>query len=385
MHQLTVYYNKDKVGILALLPQSEEFTFHYDDEWQKHGFSLSPEISLNNNFSNICVKNFIANLLPEGDGLEKLSEYLHISKSHKYALIRELGSETSGALIFTDGRTLEDTRFREIPLSELTERIKKRKEISIDVWEGKPRLSVAGIQEKLPVAIINGIYGLADGDLASTHLLKFDKQVSTNLIINEYLSMKLARYGGLDVANCEIKDFGGELVLEVERFDRKLINENQVERKFVIDGCQVLCVPVSYKYERNFGSGRDVKDIREGMSFKKLFLITTKCKVPLIAKKNIMEWILINLCLGNSDAHGKKISFFKNNDGMFITPFYDIVNVNMYKEQYDHSLAMAISDEFDLDKLKANDFLEFCNDHEIQMKQFVSMFNTISNKIIQGF
>jgi len=138
MHQLTVFYNKVKVGILKLLPQSEEFSFQYDEKWQKNGFSLSLKILLNNKFSNTCVKNFIANLLPEGDGLEKLSEYLHISKSHKYALIRELGSETSGALIFTDGRTLEDTKFREIPLTELTERIKQRKEIPIDVWEGKP-------------------------------------------------------------------------------------------------------------------------------------------------------------------------------------------------------------------------------------------------------
>lgn len=176
MHQLAIFYNKTKVGTLKLLTQSEEFILQYTQEWKKNGFSLSPSLPLNKDFPNSYAKNFIANLLPEGDGLEKLSEYLQISKANKFALIRELGSETSGALIFTDGKVLEDTNFRQIPLEELTFRIKQRKEIPIEVWEGKPRLSVAGVQEKLPVAIINGQYGLADGNLASTHILKFDKK-----------------------------------------------------------------------------------------------------------------------------------------------------------------------------------------------------------------
>lgn len=385
MYHLTIFYNKTKVGTLQLLAQSEEFSFQYDEEWKKNGFSLSPSMPFNKELPNSYVKNFIANLLPEGDGLEKLSEYLQISKANKFALIRELGSETSGALIFTDGKALEDTRFRKIPLEELTFRIKQRKEIPIEVWEGKLRLSLAGVQEKLPVAIINGEYGLADGDLASTHILKFDKKEGNNLVLNEYLTMKLAKNAGLNVANCEIKNFDGELVLEVERFDRKLIADNQVDRKFVIDACQALCIPVSHKYERNFGSSRDVKDIREGISYTKLFSLINECKVPILAKKSILEWTIVNLCLGNSDAHGKNISFFKDNKGMTITPFYDIVNVDLYKDSYDHSLAMAISDQFNLDELGTYDFVEFCQDHEIQIKQFVNMFNTISSKIEKAF
>lgn len=385
MHQLTVFFNKTKIGILKLLPQSEDFSFEYDEEWKKNGFALSPKMPLNNEFPNSHVKNFIANLLPEGDGLEKLSEYLHISKANKFALIRELGSETSGALIFTDGRVLEDTNFREIPLEELTHRIKQRKNIPIEVWENKPRLSVAGIQEKLPIAIINNKYGLADGDLASTHILKFDKNEDDNLVLNEYLSMNLARYAGLTVANCEIKNFDGELVLEVERFDRRLIKNEQVERTFVIDACQALCVPVSFKYERNFGSGRDVRDLRGGISYTKLFSLIKECKVPILAQKSMLEWTIINLCLGNSDAHGKNISFFKDNKGMSLTPFYDIVNVDLYKNDYDHSLAMAISDQFDIEGLGTYDFVEFCEEHNIKIKQFVNMFNTISKKIEKGF
>ncbi len=381
MNQLNIFYNHIKVGILKLLPQSEDFKLEYDENWKKNGFSLSPKMPLDNNFPNSYVKNFIANLLPEGDGLEKLSQYLYISKTNQFALIKEIGSETSGALIFTCKETLQDTKFRKIPSEELAKRIKQRKQNPIEIWDEKPRLSVSGVQEKLPVAIIDNKYGLADGDLASTHILKFGKNKNDNLVLNEYLSMNLAKKAGINVANCKIRNFDGELVLEVERFDRELISDTMVKRKFVIDAAQALCVPVSYKYERNFGSNRDVKHIREGISYKKLFSLADECKIPILAKKSILGWTIVNLCLGNSDAHGKNVSFFKNKSGMYLAPFYDMVNVDLYRENYDCSLAMAIGDEFELDNLKTYDFVEFCEEHNIKIKQFVAMFNAISNKI----
>ncbi len=59
-------------------------------------------------------------------------------------------------------------------------------------------------------------------------------------------------------------------VLVIKRFDR-LAERDRVRRLHIIDACQALNVPVAYKYERNFGSGRDVRDIREGVSFPRLF------------------------------------------------------------------------------------------------------------------
>ena len=71
--------------------------------------------------------------------------------------------------------------------------------------------------------------------------------------------------------------------IEVKRFDR-LYTDDQVERLHVIDGCQMLNFPSTYKYERNFGSSRDVKEIRHGASFSKLFEATALCEVPAKAK-----------------------------------------------------------------------------------------------------
>ena len=78
--------------------------------------------------------------------------------------------------------------------------------------------------------------------------------------------MKLAKKIGLSVADVELKRFQEHPVLMVKRFDR-VYKDNRVERLHVIDACQMLDLASSHKYERNFGSGRDVKDIREGASF----------------------------------------------------------------------------------------------------------------------
>jgi len=58
------------------------------------------------------------------------------------------------------------------------------------LWDDKPRLSVSGVQDKLNVFVtVKGEIGLADGALCSTHILKFERQKSLNLVLNEYIFM----------------------------------------------------------------------------------------------------------------------------------------------------------------------------------------------------
>ena len=383
MRELDIYYNGTQVGTLSLKKDSNDIELKYCENWHQNGFSLSPLLPLDGNFTNNQVKNFIENLLPEGDGLDTLISYLHISKTNKFALIAAIGRDTSGALDFIAPNTKSiSASFQEVTIKELAQRIKNRKEISISVWDNKPRLSIAGIQEKLPITKLNGKYGFGDGKLSSTHILKFEKN-GENLVLNEYLSLHLARIAGLDVAKAEIKYFENEQVLEVERFDREIISEQEIRKIHVIDGCQSLCLPVSFKYERNFGSGRDVREVREGISFIKLQSLVNKCTIPIIENKKILEWTIVNLCLGNSDAHGKNISFFKDYNGMKITPFYDIVNITLYESEFETDLAMAISDEFIIDKIASYDFIEYCDEISVKISQLRTIFKKISNKILK--
>jgi len=381
MHNLDIFFNEQKVGKLFYDSFNDEFSLEYESSWLKSGFALSPKLSFDKEIKSIDIKNFIDNLLPEGKGLDELINYIQVSKNNKFALLKKIGNETSGAFSFVSVDSVElPTSFREISIDELTQRINQRKQIPITIWDGKPRLSVAGVQEKLPITKIDGKYGFGEGKLSSTHILKFDK-TDEKLVLNEYFSLLLAKSAGIAVTNFELKIFGDEFVLEVERFDRVIISNQKVQKLHLIDGCQLLGVPSSFKYERNFGASPDVKDIKEGVSFKKLDSITQLTKIPLLTKKTLLEWSIVNLILGNSDAHGKNISFFITGDGIEVAPFYDMVNIAIYDGLYETSLAFAIDDEFELKNIKAYDIAAHCFTLGITPKLFAKTYENIAKKI----
>lgn len=376
MQKLYVHYKKTLVGLLQYEPLLKNFSFVYDDNWIKQGFELSPSLKFSG-FEDYAFKLFIENLLPEGEGLDEMSVYYQISKSDKFSILKHIGAETTGALTFTDTKEINiPTSFREIPLDELKERVSKKDVQSIILWDEKLRLSLAGVQEKLAVAIIDDVIGLGEGDICSTHILKFNRK-NENVILNEYLSLKLAKAVGINVAEVEYKKLGSENVLFVERFDRKLINDKHIERLHIIDSTQALGFPSTYKYERLYNS----KDIRDGVSFEKLFNLADEAKIPLLFKKELVTWNMINLILGNSDAHGKNISFFIDKGGLEVAPFYDIVNVTMYKGKYAQDMAMAIDDEFEFEKISLFDMLEFLELNKIAKTQYFNDFKKLAQKI----
>lgn len=375
MMQLHIFYDKIEVGILKYEPIEDIFSFEYSHDWKIDGFELSPYMKFDSIISNNVIKNFIENLLPEGKGREILTNMYHISKNNIFALIQLIGKDTTGALTFNLEHNTFITKFREISNTELANRIKDRKNRPIVVWDGNVRLSVAGVQDKLPITIIDGKYGFAEGELASTHILKFESN-NDNLVFNEYLSLKLASIAGLKVPNIQIVHFDNEVVLQVERFDRELISNEKVIRKHVIDGCQALNLNVMHKYERAFG--KELKDYKEGASFQKIFTLIEKCSSPIIAKKDIITWIIVNLCLGNSDAHGKNISFFIEKNKMELTPFYDIVNIEIYENKYYTDFAMGIDTAFNQKELGSYQIIEFCKDLKINLKGFVKEFKRVS-------
>lgn len=175
------------------------------------------------------------------------------------------------------------------------------------LWDGKYRLSVAGVQRKLNV-YVNDTHELflASGHYASTHILKFASAKHPTLVLNEFFCMRLAYQVGLTVAPVKLLKLGSYHALEVQRFDRRR-SKGQVDKRHIIDACQALNLPPEFKYEQNFGSGRDVKHIRDGVSLTKLFQLAKQTSVPAHTAEQLLDWVLFNLVIGNSDAHGKTL------------------------------------------------------------------------------
>jgi serine/threonine-protein kinase HipA len=155
-------------------------------------------------------------------------------------------------------------------------------------------------------------------------------------------------------------------VLVVRRFDRLVQLQDdtvRVDRLHIVDACQACDLPVAFKYERNLGQGPEVGNIREGMSFERLFGLGELTANKARAKLAMLRWSLFQFLIGNSDAHGKNFSFFVRPGGYLEpTPWYDLVSVAQYGH-FDTDMAMAFGDAFTLDEVTPfalADFAERC-------------------------
>ncbi len=386
MEQLSVFHNQEPMGTISLHGHEDRYELEYLPSWLAgSGFAISPHLHPGR-CSSDTIKRFLANLLPEGKWLEELSLASQVSKNNIFALIAALGEETTGALSFRLRGAARDpahTEFRPVTPDELQERISGRRQTSIALWDGKPRLSVAGVQDKLPLLIKNsGEMGFGEGHLASTHILKFGKDIDMHMVVNEYICMELARRVKLPVAGVSLKRFG-EPVLSVKRFDRRLTVDG-VERLHLIDGCQMLDLPPTYKYERPFGKSGEAWKIKTGASLKQLFASCHQCRIPAAATRDLLHWILFQLLIENNDAHGKNLSFFVGKNGIDIAPAYDLLNTDIYGDKYDRDLAMAVGDAFRVDDIFAYQLADMCDECHLPQRQVATSLKTLCTSLLKN-
>lgn len=387
-YQLQVTYGDDVIGTLALDSTTNLLKLSYTPQWQQQGFAISPHLPLNNQHAPEVAYNYLDNALPEGEARKLLAENLGVSEKNVYSQVRAIGNDLAGAIVFrpVQAEQIDRTQpiFRLIEEAELIERLNIKEEFGLLTWDDKPRLSVAGVQDKLNVFIDNaGNFGFGDGSLCSTHILKFEKKNCPNLVLNEFFCMTLSTAIGLPTAEVAFRRFGSHPALIVKRFDRKYVSDDsKVLRRHVIDGCQALNLSRDHKYERNLGDGRDVKHIRDGASLEKLFGFCRKMSSPVESMQWLLHWQLFNLMIGNYDSHGKNVSLYFDDSTARFTPAYDLVNVSMFP-QFKHVLVMAMGDEFEPDTIHAYQLADFAETCNIDKKLLSRLLVSLADKVLK--
>ncbi len=375
-HFLYLFAQDQKVATITYESKEDSWSLEYDANWVAlpNAFPLSPALPMlpvTKAYVSGTIKRFVENLLPEGLALDISASTYGVTKNNVFALIQQLGVETAGAFRFGVDRTAveaakQDNSIREITAAEVNDRLRQREQIPFVVWDKKVRMSIAGYQDKLTVLIQQDkgeshMY-LAAPPLASTHILKPEPMGRNmpHLVANEYYCMTLAKKMGFPVADVSILRVPRPVLL-VKRFDREIAESPAglaVKRFHMVDACQASDLPVSFKYERNLGSNEQVRDVRDGMSFEKLFACVNHTINKASAKLTLLRWALFQFLICNSDAHGKNFSFFVLRDGLEPAPWYDLVSVVQYPE-ISHELAMALGDVFDLKEVKGFAFADF--------------------------
>lgn len=395
MVTLDVWIRDELVGVLAHAPQANRFRFDYTDHWQKaeHRFPLSPQIPLQRpegetpERHSAQVRQFFENLLPEGEALDHAAQAAGTARSNLVGLLVHIGKETAGALRVTlTGQKADvaaEAELREVTPAQLSQRIRERENLPFSVWDGKVRLSIAGYQDKIAVYERDGRWYLVEGGrLASTQIVKpvpMREQLAS-LPANEHMSMQLARRVGLEVAQTRLV-YIPEPVLLVRRFDRVEVGD-EVRRLHIVDGCQALGLAVAMKYERAYGDAPEVAHLRDGVSLPKLFALLDHSPVPAVDRLGLLRWAIFQVLIGNTDAHGKNVSFFCDQQGLRLAPAYDLVCMEALDASFDHSYAMAIGDAFSEDQLTPYEWAHFADLCKLPFRLVAHELGALADKVL---
>ena len=260
---------------------------------------------------------WLQNLLPESGPLDTMGRTLGIARGDILGLLERIGRDTAGALTIGPQPPNETPGYRDVPDGTALERI-------LDDLPSRPFLagdegvsmSLAGAQDKLPVAIHDGRIAIPIHGAPSTHILKPDNPRLSGSVQNEALCLMLARLCGLTAAEITTGKAGARSYLLESRYDRVPATPLW-HRLHQEDFCQALGRPPSAKYQHNqIGT--------PGPSLADFFELTRACMTGADTLR-LLDAVIFNVVTGNVDAHAKNYSMLISPGAFRFAPLYDLM------------------------------------------------------------
>jgi serine/threonine-protein kinase HipA len=317
----------------------------YDPGWLAAGMpSLSQSLPLDGSFDSTAVAAFFGGLLPEGTPRDLLARRLGVSVGNDFGLLAAVGGDTAGAISLQplgqapsppgdDVEWLDDRALITL-VDELPVRPMHADE------DGEFRLSLAGVQDKLPVIVgEDGRIGLTKGQTPSTHILKTPIERFDDTVVNEAFSLALGHALGIDAVTATPHRVDRREFLLVERYDRRRQGD-AVRRLHQEDFCQALGVATGRKYQSE--GGPSLADC--------FALLRRATAVPAPEILKLLDDIALSFLVGNHDAHGKNYSllYLPETASAVLAPAYDILSTVAYHKTHNltRKMAMGIGGEY---------------------------------------
>lgn len=315
---MDIYYEALRIGRLDA--SGPHLAFTYDSDWITRPAAFPISLGLPLGPSPIepeRILPWLANLLPESH-LTELGQQLGVAPQDVLGLLARIGRDTAGALAIGVPRRDGDA-FRpvgsESALARIIDELPQRPFLA---GEEGVSMSLAGAQDKLPIALVDGTIAIPVEGTPSTHILKPDNPRLKGSVQNEALCMALADLAGLDVAKVTTGRAGRRTYLLVERYDR-IVGERRITRVHQEDFCQLLGYFPSSKYE--FGS----LGVRQGPGLVQIFEAVATHVSP-GARLALLDAVIFNVLVANVDAHAKNYSILIGAGGTArLAPLYDLL------------------------------------------------------------
>lgn len=318
---------------------------------------------------------FFGGLLPESEiAKQMIGKKYGISPNNSFALLKAIGYDCAGAI---SCHAIDEPIIPQfsVPLTgkiitedELYEHIIElpKKPLFMDV-EGL-KLSLAGVQDKAAICLIENQIAFPKNSCPTTHILKPASPHFEGLIENEYFIMKIAKRIGFTVPEVQLRKIKDITFLLIERYDRQKKN-NHIARIHQEDFCQALGVP-SFKKYQNEG----------GPSLQNCFGILNNTIQPAIDRNRLASAVIFNYLICNMDAHGKNFSLLHEGSHIRLAPFYDIVCTRVY-QNLTAKMTMKIGSKYDADQVMSRHWKKFCEEVNYRYLALVGLIETLGDQI----
>lgn len=318
-----------------------KISFGYSDRWigTAGTFPLSVSMPMRDEpYPSRIVSPWLANLLPEEGQLKSLARILGLAQVNVLDILEMIGGDTAGALSFGEPSDPDRWAYTRLKTFYRTDDAREALQRHFEDIGRRPflagedgvRQSLAGGQKKSALAVLNPegmpvlrLPGPAD-DLAipkngapSTLIVKPDNPYLPGIVENEVWCLGMARAIGIDAAQATILRAAEHTAIGVLRFDRELGGKGRIRRLHQEDFAQANGVFPEQKYERAIPLGIDLKSILETVRH-----VGAKDALALL------DQVIFNILVANSDAHAKNYSLFLPMAGVpRLAPLYDVSSV----------------------------------------------------------
>ena len=331
--------------------------FIYDPRWldTPDAFPLSITMPLGDyEFRDEKISPWLANLLPEDNLLSTIGAVLGVPKNDSLAILKQIGCDTAGAISI--GESSNRTTRKYTTLQEfygihseqeaLNRHFKDLLFRPLLADEDGIRLSLAGGQEKTVLAAVDysdipfiGFPKLEDRlaipmhGAPSTIIVKPDKQGTEGFVENEAYCLTLAGLIDIPAARCAVIEAKDRIALAVLRYDRYVDEKGHIRRLHQEDFAQANGLPPSGKYEEGTVPGLTLQG-----------LLSTCNYMPSGEELKLLDQIIYNILVGNTDAHAKNYSILISAKGISMAPIYDVLSAPFWVNAKKHH-AQKISGE----------------------------------------
>jgi serine/threonine-protein kinase HipA len=343
-----------------------KLSLSYLPEWRQSVDAVPLSLSLpltSNSHRHKTIVNYLWGLLFERKPvLEALAIANDISIEDVFGLAALRGEDLPGAVSIAPPDKMDNLRKREgvkqIGEAQLSKFLKELRggRTALGITDGASHFSLAGVQPKKALCLINGKWYEPRGSTPSTHIIKPAMPDFEDVVEVEHFCLRLADKLGLTVAKSSVLYLDDQAYFVAERFDRvrlkKTVRVPLTEPDGIIarihqeDMCQALGLHPEKKYQS-----------MNGPSMRNIMQLLKGSERAAVDRERFMRACAFNFVLGCPDAHAKNYSILHNPGGTFrLAPLYDVISVLPYDtDKYKH-LAMYVDGEREWKNIKPKDW-----------------------------